>query len=50
MRLLLSVQPVTIRVMELLLATIVTSILGVLAMTIGTDSRDADRSRQTNWV
>jgi hypothetical protein len=32
--------------MELLLALIVAGILGVLAQTIGTDSRDADPSRQ----
>ncbi len=32
--------------MELLAAMIVTSILGVLAQTIGTDSRDADLSNQ----
>jgi hypothetical protein len=32
--------------MELLLALIVTSILGVLAQTIGIDSRDADSTRQ----
>lgn len=32
--------------MELLLAVIVLGILGVLAQTIGTDSRDADLNRQ----
>lgn len=32
--------------MELLLALIVAGILGVLAQTIGTDSRDADLTRQ----
>ena len=32
--------------MELLLAVIVIAILGVLAQTIGTDSRDADLNRQ----
>ena len=32
--------------MELLLALIVVGILGVLAQTIGTDSRDADLTRQ----
>ena len=33
--------------MELLLALIVAGILGVLAQTMGTDSRDADVSRQS---
>ena len=33
-------------VMELLIALIVVGILGVLAQTIGTDSRDADLTRQ----
>lgn len=32
--------------MELLAAMIVTSLLGVLAQTIGTDSRDANITRQ----
>jgi len=37
--------------MELLLATIVATILGVLASTIGTDSRDADSNRQQQvWI
>jgi len=33
-------------VMELLIAIIVAGILGVLAQTMGTDSRDADLTRQ----
>jgi hypothetical protein len=32
--------------MELLLAAIVVAVLGVLAQTIGADSRDADLNRQ----
>ena len=32
--------------MELLLAAIVVAVLGTLAQTIGTDSRDADLNRQ----
>jgi hypothetical protein len=36
--------------MELLLATIVATILGVLAATIGTDSRDADNRQKRVWI
>jgi hypothetical protein len=36
--------------MELLLATIVATILGVLATTIGTDSRDADNRQARVWI
>jgi len=36
--------------MELLIATLLLAIIGVLAQTAGTDSRDADpRSAQRSW-
>jgi hypothetical protein len=46
MRLLLSADAGSMPVMELLIALNVAIILGVLAQTMGADSRDADPTRQ----